>query len=60
MVQKKTFIITIIAIVVAFIAILASCMVYHFQKIEEIKKEKGNIMILPENEQTGLTNIVAQ
>lgn len=60
MVQKKTFIITILSICLFFIAIGVVFGIYHFQKIEEIKKEKEDIVILPNNEEDELQNIIVE
>lgn len=61
MVKKSTFIITIIAICVFFIGLLIAFSVYHFSKIEDMKKEKEQITILnPDNNKTGLDNVIVE
>lgn len=61
MVKKSTFIITMVAICVFFIGLLIAFSVYHFSKIEDMKKEKEQITILnPDNNKTGLDNVIVE
>lgn len=61
MVKKSTFIITVIAICVFFIGLLVAFSVYHFSKIEDMKKEKEQITIVnPDNNKTGLDNVIVE
>lgn len=60
MIQRKTFIITIIAIVIFFLTIIGSLIYYHFYKIEDLKQQKENIMIIPSDEPTGLENLTLE
>ena len=61
MVKKSTFIITTTAICVFFIGILTAFSIYHFAKIEDMKKEKEQITILnPNNKVTDLENVIVE
>ncbi|MCI9177173.1 MAG: hypothetical protein HFJ28_00965 [Clostridia bacterium] len=61
MIQKKTFIITIILICIFFLGILAGFAFYHVSKIKELKKEKENITIIQNNNEiTGLENVIVE
>ena len=61
MVKKSTFIITIVAICVFFIGLLIAFSIYHFSKIEDMKKEKEQITILQPNQNaTGLDNVIVE
>lgn len=61
MIRKSTFIITIIAICVFFIGLLVAGSVYHFSKIEEMKKEKEQITIIqPDQNVTSLDNVIVE
>lgn len=61
MIKKSTFIITVIAICVFFIGLLVAFSVYHFSKIEDMKKEKEQITILQPNQNaTGLDNVIVE
>ena len=60
MVSKKTFIITVVAISIGFIAILMGTLYYHFHTVEQLKKEKEGIKIVQNSEVTGLENVVIE
>ncbi len=61
MVKKSTFIITIVAMCVCFTGLLIAFSIYHFSKIEDMKKEKEQITILQPNQNTtGLDNVIVE
>lgn len=60
MVSKKTFIITVVAMSIGFIAILIGTLYYHFNTVEQLKKEKEGITIVQNSEVTGLENVVIE
>ena len=61
MVQKKTFMTTIVLICIFLLGMLAGFAYYHVSKIKELEKEKENITILQNSsEPTGLENVIVE
>ena len=59
MIEKKTFIITIVVICIIFIAALVAEIFYYEGKIQSIEESK-NIVIIREEEETGLENVIVE
>ena len=58
MISKKTFITTIVVLVILFSTILVSFYFYHINKIQTIIKE--NDFTILNNEPTGLENVIVE
>ena len=59
MIEKKTFIITIVVICIIFIAALVAEMFYYESRIQAIEESK-NIVIIRDEEETGLENVIVE
>ena len=59
MIEKKTFIITIVVICIIFTVALVAEMFYYEGRIQAIEESK-NIVIIRDEEETGLENVIVE